>query len=68
MIRLHLPELDHVEGFIQTFDYRFDQNELVEMFFGLIVIPGYLPLFMPSFRTNSGAVYPENRQLWLPHG
>jgi hypothetical protein len=50
MIRLHLSELAHVEWFIQTLEHHFDQNELVEMFFGLIVISGYLPLFAKSPR------------------
>ncbi len=60
------------ESFIQTFDYRFDQNELVEMFlFGLIVISGHLSLFMPCFRPKRRAVYAEDRQMlyriWLKH-
>jgi hypothetical protein len=68
MIRLHLSKLAHVEWFIQTFNYRSDQNKLVEMFFGLIVISGYLPLFLPSFRADDGAVYAENRQIRKSHG
>jgi hypothetical protein len=40
MVCLHLSELAHIEGFIQTFYKSFDQNELIEMFFCLIVILG----------------------------